>query len=129
MDFIPPNLSITAKTNNTRDIVDGYVELYLDYSDDYTGIFRVWVFWGDGTVQNATDDTFIYHYYTNSSTYTITIMAEDRAGNQFNVTIIYSVVLPEPIIITPTPFALLPVIISVLLLGYSYQKKKSQKNK
>ena len=129
LDFIPPNLSITAKTNNTRDIVDGYVELYLDYSDDYTGIFRVWVFWGDGTVQNATDDTFIYHYYTNSSTYTITIMAEDRAGNQFNVTIIYSVVLPEPIIITPTPFALLPVIISVLLLGYSYQKKKSQKNK
>ncbi|MHA1199740.1 MAG: hypothetical protein ACTSQF_10470 [Candidatus Heimdallarchaeaceae archaeon] len=127
LDFEPPELTITDRTSNDTDIVDGYVELYLDYTDDYTGIFRVWVYWGDGTVSNVTGDTYVNHYYTNSSSYTITIMAEDKAGNQFNVTLIYNVVLPETTIITPTPFAMIPAIFSIMLIGYVVKKKKGQR--
>ncbi len=127
LDFEAPTLNIVSKTNNETDIVDGYVELYFEYSDDYTGVLRVWVFWGDGTVQNVTGDTFVYHHYTNSSFYTITIMAEDKAGNQNNVTITYNVVLPEELIITPTPYALIPAIFSIMLIGYVVRKKKGQR--
>ncbi|MCE7742086.1 MAG: hypothetical protein GOP50_06475 [Candidatus Heimdallarchaeota archaeon] len=127
LDFEPPELTILDRTSNDTDIVDGYVELYFDYTDDYTGIFRVWVFWGDGTTSNVTGDNYVNHYYTNSSTYIITIMAEDKAGNQFNLTIIYNVVFPEIPIITPTPFAIIPAIFSIMLVGYVVKKKKDQR--
>ncbi len=128
LDFNPPTLTIFKHTNNNTDITDGYVELYLDYTDDYTGIFRVWVFWDDGTVQNATGDTFVYHNYMESGTYVITVMAEDKAGNQINVTITYTVVLPEKTTITPTPYAIISAIFSVMLIGYVVRNKKIKRN-
>jgi hypothetical protein len=85
------------------------------------------VFWGDGSVQNVTGDTFVYHRYTNSSEYVVTIMAEDRAGNQNNITIIYNVVLPEEPVITPTPFAIIPTILSIILVGYIVRRKKNRR--
>ncbi len=128
LDFEAPLLDILDRTNNETDIVDGYVELYFEYSDAYSGILKVWVFWGDGSVQNVTDDGFAYHHYTNSSLYTITIMAEDLAGNQHNITVIYNVVLVTPTSVVPTPLAIIPAIISLILVGYVVKRKKDQRN-
>jgi len=128
LDFEAPELTITAKTNNESVVKDGYVELYFNYTDNYTGIFRVWIFWGDGTVQNATGDTFVNHHYTKSSVYTIIIMAEDRAGNQYNVTITYTIELPVQPTITQTPFAIIPALFSIILIGYTFKKRKERDN-
>ena len=124
LDFEAPTLTITKRTGNDTDIIDGYVELYFTYSDNYTGIRRVWVFWGDGTVQNATGDNFVYHHYVESGEYTVVVMAEDKAGNQFNVTIVYNVVLPEETPTTQAMFAIIPAIFSIMIIGYLVKKKK-----
>ena len=123
LDFEPPYLNIVSRTSNETKIVDGYVQLYLQYYDNYSEIFRVWIFWGDGTVQNVTGDNFVFHYYTKSGNYTVIIMAEDNARNQNNVTITYNIVLTTKTQTVPTPYEFISVIFSLILVGFIVKKK------
>ncbi|MBY9002262.1 MAG: hypothetical protein KGD64_15185, partial [Candidatus Heimdallarchaeota archaeon] len=84
IDFDAPTLEITAYTNNATEITDGYVELYFTYDDDYSGVLTVYIYWGDGVVQNATDDSFAFHYYVESGTYDVVVEVQDKGGNTFN---------------------------------------------
>lgn len=117
LDFDAPTLEITEFTNNATEITDGYVELYFTYLDDYSGVWKVSIDWGDGVVQNVTEDNFAFHYYVKSGNYTVIMEVQDKGGNTFSTSIIYTIKLPET---TPTgqvPFAALSVFISLIFLG------------
>ncbi|MHA1464368.1 MAG: PKD domain-containing protein [Candidatus Heimdallarchaeaceae archaeon] len=127
LDFDAPTLEITEFTNNVTEITNGYVELYFTYSDDYSGVWKVTVDWGDGVVQNATEDSYAFHYYVKSGTYTVIVEVEDKGGNTFSLSIIYTITLP---VNTPTdqvPFAALSAFISILFLGCSVFLLKRRK--
>ncbi|MHA1347598.1 MAG: PKD domain-containing protein, partial [Candidatus Heimdallarchaeaceae archaeon] len=97
------------------------------YSDDYSGVWKVTVDWGDGVVQNATEDSYAFHYYVKSGTYTVIVEVEDKGGNTFSLSIIYTITLP---VNTPTdqvPFAALSAFISILFLGCSVFLLKRRK--
>ena len=127
LDFDAPTLEITEFTNNVTEITNGYVELYFTYSDDYSGVWKVTVDWGDGVVQNVTEDSYAFHYYVKSGTYTVIVEVEDKGGNTFSLSIIYTITLP---VNTPTdqvPFAALSAFISILFLGCSVFLLKRRK--
>ena len=117
LDFDAPILEITDFTNNITEITDGYVELYFTYSDDYSGVWKVIIDWGDGIVQNVTDDNFAFHYYVESGTYDVVIEIQDKGGNTFSLNITYIIELPETIPTDPVPFAALSVFSSLIFLG------------
>jgi len=127
LDFEEPILDIIDFTSNDSEITDGYVEIYFDYNDVYAGIGRVWIFWDDGIVQNVTDESFAFHNYVEDGTYNITIMVEDKAGNQFNSTITYIVELVIETPTTTTPYATLAVLLSLFVTGYVLNKRKNGK--
>ncbi|NPD89467.1 MAG: PKD domain-containing protein [Asgard group archaeon] len=117
LDFQNPLLDMTSNTNTSRDIVDGLVELRFEYSDDYTGIKFVHIDWGDGIVQNVTDEHYALHYYVESGTYNVTITAQDRAGNNQSVILIYNVVLSTETPTEPTPNSFVSVLITLVAMG------------
>jgi hypothetical protein len=117
LDFQNPLLDVTSNTNPSRDIVDGYVELHFDYSDDYTGIKFVHIDWGDGIVQNVTDDNFAFHYYVESGIYNVTITAQDRAGNNQSLVFVYTVVLPVETPTETTPNSFISAMIALVTIG------------
>ncbi len=129
LDFENPTLEITSYTLNDTAITDGYVEVYFEYSDAFAGISRVWIFWDDGVVQNVTDDYFAFHNYVEDGNYTVIIMAEDKAGNQFNSTITFTVVLEVETPTSTTPFATLSILFSLLVAGYVINKKNKTNRK
>ncbi|MCG3225591.1 MAG: hypothetical protein H7645_01625 [Candidatus Heimdallarchaeota archaeon] len=117
LDFQNPILEVTSSTNPSRDIVDGFVELRLEYSDAYTGMKYVYIDWGDGIVQNVTDEYYAFHYYVESATYNITITAQDRAGNNQSLVLIYNVVLSTETPTEPTPNSFVSVLIALVAMG------------
>ncbi|MHA1200888.1 MAG: hypothetical protein ACTSQ4_00005, partial [Candidatus Heimdallarchaeaceae archaeon] len=117
LDFDAPTLEITGFTNNITEIIDGYVELYFTYSDDYSGVWKVQIDWGDGTVQNVTNDNFAFHYYVKSGTYDVVVEVQDKGGNTFSINIVYTIELPETTPTDPVPFAALSAFISLISLG------------
>jgi hypothetical protein len=126
LDFENPTLNILGYTSNDSTITDGYVEIYFNYSDAYAGIGRVWIFWDDGIVQNVTGDNFAFHNYVKDGTYEVVVMVEDKAGNQFNSTIIFTVELEIETPTTTASYATLGVILSLLVTGYAISKKNKQ---
>ncbi|MFW9852884.1 MAG: hypothetical protein ACFFDS_08075, partial [Candidatus Thorarchaeota archaeon] len=94
LDFDGPIAHILSHTDNSVNITDGYVELYFNYSDDYSGVWYVYIDWDDGTVSNATGENFAFHIYVLSGEYSVTLMAVDRAGNQYNTSIVFTIKLP-----------------------------------
>ncbi|MCE7739153.1 MAG: hypothetical protein GPJ50_07230, partial [Candidatus Heimdallarchaeota archaeon] len=129
LDFENPTLEITSHTSNDTAITDGYVEVYFDYSDTYAGIERVWIFWDDGVVQNVTDDHFAFHNYVEDGNYTVIMMVEDKAGNQFNSTILFNVVLEVETPTSTSPYATLSILFSLLVTGYAINKKNKTNRK
>ncbi|MHA1952687.1 MAG: hypothetical protein ACW96U_01930, partial [Candidatus Heimdallarchaeaceae archaeon] len=117
LDFQNPLLDVTSNTNPSRDIVDGFVELRFEYSDAYTGIKYVYIDWGDGIVQNVTDEYYAFHYYVESATYNVTITAQDRAGNNQSFVLIYNVVLSTETPTDPTPTSFVSVLIALTAIG------------
>ncbi len=117
LDFDAPTLEITDFTNNITEITDGYVELYFTYVDDYSGVWKVTIDWGDGIVQNVTDDNFAFHYYVKNGTYNVVVEVQDKGGNTFSMNIVYTIELPETTPTDQAPFAALSVFISLLSLG------------
>ncbi len=117
LDFDAPTLEITDFTNNITEITDGYVELYFTYVDDYSGVWKVTIDWGDGIVQNVTDDNFAFHYYVKNGTYNVVVEVQDKGGNTFSINIVYTIELPETTPTNQAPFAALSVFISLLSLG------------
>jgi hypothetical protein len=126
LDFNGPDVEITAHSNNTGVVIDGYVELYFNYSDDYSGVKLVWIYWDDGTVQNVTGDYYAYHYYLESGDYNITILTQDKAGNNYSVSISYVVELP--IYTTPdqTSFGWFAILLSILTIGVILKRNKKK---
>ncbi len=117
LDFDAPTLEITDFTNNITEITDGYVELYFTYTDDYSGVWKVTIDWGDGIVQNVTEDNFAFHYYVESGTYTVIVEVQDRGGNTFSTSILYTIELPETDPTEQVPFAALSAFLSLIFLG------------
>ena len=117
IDFDAPTLEITGFTANATEIIDGYVELYFDYEDDYSGIWTVYIDWGDGVVQNATDEHFAFHYYVKDGTYEATIEVQDNGGNTFSLSIIYTINLPDNTPTVQVPLATISIFVSIILLG------------
>ena len=117
LDFQNPFLDVTSNTNTSRDIVDGLVELRFEYSDAYTGVKFVHIDWGDGIVQNVTDEHYAFHYYVESSTYNVTITVQDRAGNNQSLMLIYNVVLSTETPTEPTPNNFVSVLIALVAMG------------
>ncbi|MHA1687104.1 MAG: PKD domain-containing protein [Candidatus Heimdallarchaeaceae archaeon] len=106
LDFVSPTLSVSYPPSNNITTKDGYVELHFNYTDN-NGIKRVWIYWDDGTVENATGNTFANHYYLESGEYNVIIEVEDLAGNVINQTVIINVAFPSetPTQVTPmSPF-------------------------
>jgi hypothetical protein len=129
LDFQKPTLEITSHTNVSRDIVDGYVELHFDYYDDYTGIKLVHIDWGDGIVQNVTDNHFAFHYFVESGTYNVTITAQDRAGNNQSLSFVYNIVLPIETPTENTPSSLISVLIAFVVIGIILKSDLRNKKK
>ncbi|MCK4896133.1 MAG: hypothetical protein KAS47_04945, partial [Candidatus Heimdallarchaeota archaeon] len=117
LDFNAPTLEITDFTNNITEITDGYVELFFTYSDDYSGVWKVHIDWGDGVVQNVTNDNFAFHYYVKSGTYDVVVEVQDKGGNTFSLNIIYTIELPDTTPTEQVPFAALSAFISMIFLG------------
>ncbi|MHA1551912.1 MAG: hypothetical protein ACTSQC_08205 [Candidatus Heimdallarchaeaceae archaeon] len=127
LDFDAPILEITDFTNNITEITDGYVELYFAYGDDYSGVWKVHIAWGDGVVQNVTDDNFAFHYYVISGIFDVVVEVQDKAGNTFNLTIVYTIELPETTPTEQVPFAVLSSFISIIFLGCTIFLMKKRK--
>ncbi len=117
LDFDAPTLEITDFTNNVTEITDGYVELHFTYSDDYSGVWKVIIYWGDGVVQNVTNDNFAFHYYVKSGTYNVVVEVQDKGGNTFSLSIVYIVELPVQTPTDQVPLAALSAFISLIFLG------------
>jgi hypothetical protein len=117
LDFQNPLLEVTSQTNPSREIKDGYVELHFYYSDAYTGIRFVHIDWGDGVVQNVTDDNFAFHYYIESGTYNVTLIAQDRAGNNATLTYIYNVNISAYTEPEPSPSNFVSALIALVAIG------------
>ncbi|MHA1668706.1 MAG: PKD domain-containing protein [Candidatus Heimdallarchaeaceae archaeon] len=125
LDFTAPELTIDSSTNNNSVITDGYVELHFTYQDDYSGVQKIFVDWGDGTILNATGKNFVFHNYVKTGNYTITITIEDKAGNSFSTFLYYSIEIAvfTPPVITPFNFGSI-IIAFVLIVGIVYYRKK-----
>ena len=102
LDFVSPTLSVSYPSSNNITTKDGYVELHFNYTDN-NGIKRVWIYWDDGTVENATGDTFVNHYYLENGNYDVVIEVEDLAGNIVNQTIVVIVSFPSETTTQSTP--------------------------
>jgi len=59
----------------------------------------------------------------------VIIMVEDKAGNQFNSTILFSVVLEVETPTTTSPYATLSILFSLLVAGYVINKKNKTNRK
>ena len=127
LDFDPPTLELTQYTSNATEITDGYVELYFTYADDYAGIWKVIIDWGDGIVQNVTDDNYAFHYFTKSGTYEVIIKAYDRGKNTFSLSLIYTITLPEVEPTEQVPFAFISTLIGIFVVGYVVFRLKRKK--
>ncbi len=129
LDFENPSLNIISHTANDSAITDGYVETYFEYDDAYSGIGRVWIFWDDGIVQNVTDRTFAFHNYVKDGIYEVTIMVEDKAGNQINSTIIFTIELVVETPTTSASYATLGIILSLLIIGSILNRRNKRINR
>jgi hypothetical protein len=128
IDLDGPIANILSHTDNSVNITDGFVELYFNYSDDYSGIWYVYIDWDDGTVSNVTDDNYAYHNYVLSGEYSVTLMAVDKAGNQFNTSIVFIIELPVQKTPQLSPFGITATIIAAISLSRYFSLKKRRKN-
>ncbi len=127
LDFITPTCEITWATNDSVS-TDGYISMNFTYGDAYGKIKRVWIYWGDGVVENITSANSRTHRYLEDGEYEVIIQVVDYAGNEFNVSIVFEV---EYEIETPqeTSFGAIVPILSFMTLGLipTFMKKKKER--
>jgi len=126
LDFEKPTINLTYPIGNLT-TTTGYAELHFYYTDNI-GIKRVWVYWGDGTVANATGDHFAKHVYLSRGNYSVTVEVADLAGNTVNVSITINVALP--IETTPNPSSVevvTPILAIIVISSLSFLKRKKSR--
>lgn len=129
IDLDGPLANILSHTDNSVNITDGFVELYFNYSDDYSGVWYVYLDWDDGTVSNITGVNYAYHNFVLSGEYSVTIMAVDKAGNQFNVSVVFIIELPVQTTPQLSPYGVVAVIIATIALSSFYSLRKRRRNR
>ncbi|MFW9853377.1 MAG: hypothetical protein ACFFDS_10565, partial [Candidatus Thorarchaeota archaeon] len=73
-------------------------------------------------------DNFAFHIYVLSGEYSVTLMAVDRAGNQYNTSIVFTVKLPVQTTPQLSPFGITATIIATLSISSIFFLKKRRKN-
>ncbi|UJG41964.1 MAG: hypothetical protein K9W45_05730 [Candidatus Heimdallarchaeum aukensis] len=124
IDLENPTLSIDPKSTNTSisKSTDGYVELFFNYEDNF-GVAYVYIDWGDGTVWNATNSYSAAHQYISSGDFEAKITVTDKAGNNYTVSVIFSIELQEETTQT-TPFAWTFSIFALSVIIFFWKKKR-----
>lgn len=127
LDFEDPTLSVSYPPENNINTTDGYVELHFNY-DDNNGVKRVWVYWDDGTVENATGRVFVKHYYMKSGNYSVVIEVEDVAGNIVTQTITVTYIVETETPTQVSPISLVWALTGFIgITGYTLLLKKKQR--